>query len=37
MEATDRVIVLDQGKVLMTGTPEETAGDPRVIRAYLGA
>jgi len=36
MEATDRVIVLDQGKILMTGTPEEIAGDPRVIQAYLG-
>ena len=36
MKATDRVIVLDQGKILMTGTPEETSGDPRVIQAYLG-
>lgn len=36
MKATDRVIVLDQGKILMTGTPAETAGDPRVIQAYLG-
>ncbi|MBT8368208.1 MAG: ABC transporter ATP-binding protein [Deltaproteobacteria bacterium] len=36
MEATDRVIVLEQGKILMTGTPHETAGDPRVIQAYLG-
>jgi branched-chain amino acid transport system ATP-binding protein len=36
MEATDRIIVLDQGKILMTGTPEETARDPRVIQAYLG-
>ena len=36
MEATDRVIVLDQGKILMTGTPQKTAADPRVIQAYLG-
>jgi branched-chain amino acid transport system ATP-binding protein len=36
MEATDRVIVLDQGKILMTGTPKEIASDPRVIQAYLG-
>jgi branched-chain amino acid transport system ATP-binding protein len=36
MEATDRVIVLDQGKILMTGTPPEIAVDPRVIQAYLG-
>ena len=36
MEATDQVIVLDQGKILMTDTPEKVAGDPRVIQAYLG-
>jgi len=36
MEAADRVIVLDQGKILMTGTPEEVTGDSRVIQAYLG-
>ena len=36
MKATDRVIVLDQGKVLMAGAPEKTASDPRVIQAYLG-
>lgn len=36
MKATDHVIVLDQGKILMSGTPEETAGDLRVIQAYLG-
>ena len=36
MQATDRVIVLDQGRILMTGTPEETARHPGVIQAYLG-
>ena len=37
MQATDTVIVLDQGRILMQGTPSETVNDPRVIHAYLGA
>jgi branched-chain amino acid transport system ATP-binding protein len=36
MQAAERVIVLDQGRVLMTGTPQEVVNDPRVIQAYLG-
>jgi len=36
MRAADRIIVLDQGRKLMEGTPEEVAHDPRVIQAYLG-
>ncbi len=32
----DRVVVMHQGRVLMEGTPEEVASDPRVIEAYLG-
>jgi branched-chain amino acid transport system ATP-binding protein len=36
MQAAERVIVLDQGKVLMTATPQEVVHDPRVIQAYLG-
>lgn len=36
MQAADKVIVLDQGRTLMTGTPEEVVRDPRVIQAYLG-
>ena len=36
MEAAEKVIVLDQGKLLMEGTPGEVVSDSRVIRAYLG-
>ena len=36
MQAAQRVIVLDQGQVLMTGTPDEAVNDPQVIQAYLG-
>lgn len=36
MKAADKVIVLDQGKILMEGTPKAVVNDPRVIRAYLG-
>jgi len=36
MQAAERVIVLDQGKVLMVGNPNEVVNDPRVIQAYLG-
>lgn len=36
MELADPIIVLDQGSVLMEGTPEEVRADQRVIDAYLG-
>lgn len=36
MRLSDRVLVLDQGAVLATGTPDEVTADPRVVEAYLG-
>ena len=33
---SDSVVVLDQGRILARGTPDEIAGDERVIGAYLG-
>jgi branched-chain amino acid transport system ATP-binding protein len=37
MDISDRVVVLDYGKKIGDGTPEEVRNNPDVIRAYLGA
>jgi branched-chain amino acid transport system ATP-binding protein len=37
MKISDRILVLDGGKPLAEGTPEEVRGNPDVIRAYLGS
>ena len=36
MKVAEKILVLDQGRKLMEGSPEEVVNDPKVIQAYLG-
>jgi branched-chain amino acid transport system ATP-binding protein len=37
MGVSDRIVCLNQGRIIASGTPAEIRGDPEVVRAYLGA
>lgn len=36
LSVTDRAYIIDQGKILRSGTPEQLGNDPEVKRVYLG-
>jgi branched-chain amino acid transport system ATP-binding protein len=37
MDVADRIVVLENGRVLTEGTPREIAANPKVIEAYMGS
>lgn len=36
LKIADRVIVIDEGKIIANGTPKEIKNDPKVLEAYFG-
>jgi ABC-type branched-subunit amino acid transport system ATPase component len=36
MDVCNPIVVLDRGKVLMEGTPDQVRNDRRVLEVYLG-
>ena len=36
-QGVDRIVVMNEGEVLMQGTPEEVRANQEVIEAYLGS
>ena len=36
-QGVDRIIVMNEGEVLMVGTPDEVRSNREVIEAYLGS
>ncbi len=36
-QGVDRIVVMNEGEILMEGTPDEVKGNRAVIEAYLGA
>jgi branched-chain amino acid transport system ATP-binding protein len=36
MGVSDRILVMEHGRPIVTGTPQQVRSDPRVIKAYLG-